>query len=195
MHLLALGFVTGLAATVLLGDSINAIACWRPLVWEQIAAAGLAGDVDLAYDIARNNIAGWVRSARPDVVQFMLGTNDVNVGKRDVQSVLDSYTIMLDAMRDANPNVKVIIDKLIPTRWSDATIEAINSAMPGWAATHSTAQSPVEVADCSRAAGFTNDMLQADGVHPNELGDRFVAEQAGPKLIQFISDARARVRH
>ncbi|AEO54377.1 carbohydrate esterase family 3 protein [Thermothelomyces thermophilus ATCC 42464] len=231
MHLLALGFVTGLAATVdaqvvkvmLLGDSITEITCWRPLVWEQIAAAGLAGDVDLvgtmsdldgrcsrpsgfdpdheghsgwqAYDIARNNIAGWVRSARPDVVQFMLGTNDVNIGKRDVQSVLDSYTIMLDAMRDANPNVKVIIDKLIPTSWSDATIEAINSAIPGWAAAHSTAQSPVEVADCSRAAGFTNDMLQADGVHPNELGDRFIAEQVGPKLIQFISDARARVRN
>lgn len=225
--------------TVLLGDSITQLTCWRPLVWDQIVSAGLAGDVDLvgsmndlnyqcsrpngfdpdheghsgwqAYDIARNNIAGWVQNTKPDVVQFMLGTNDVNIGKRDVQSVLDSYTIMLDAMREANPNVRVIvsprlflsaflpsvanenlkIDKLIPTSWSDATIEGINSAIPDWAAAQSTTESPVEVADCSRAAGFTNNMLQGDGVHPNSQGDQFIAEQVGPKLVQFISDALA----
>ncbi|KAL2146286.1 hypothetical protein VTI28DRAFT_4582 [Corynascus sepedonium] len=226
MRLLALGLAAGLAATahaqvkvMLLGDSITQLTCWRPLVWDQIVSAGLAGDVDLvgsmndlnyqcsrpngfdpdheghsgwqAYDIARNNIAGWVQNTKPDVVQFMLGTNDVNIGKRDVQSVLDSYTIMLDAMREANPNVRVIIDKLIPTSWSDATIEGINSAIPDWAAAQSTTESPVEVADCSRAAGFTNNMLQGDGVHPNSQGDQFIAEQVGPKLVQFISDALA----
>ncbi|KAK4250392.1 carbohydrate esterase [Corynascus novoguineensis] len=226
MRLLVLGLAAGLAATahaqvkvMLLGDSITELTCWRPLVWDQIVSAGLAGDVDLvgsmndlgsqcsrpngfdpnheghsgwqAYDIARNNIAGWVRNTKPDVVQFMLGTNDVNIGKRNVQSVLDSYTIMLDAMREANPNVRVIIDKLIPTSWSDATIEGINSAIPDWAAAHSTSESPVEVADCSRAAGFTNNMLQGDGVHPNNQGDQFIAQQVGPKLVQFISDALA----
>lgn len=125
---------------MLLGDSITQLSCWRPLVWNQIASAGLAGDVDLvgtmsdlqaqcarpagfdpnheghsgwqAYDIARNNIAGWVRDTRPDVVQFMLGTNDVNIGKRGVQSILDSYTMMLQAMRAANPGVRVIVSLL-----------------------------------------------------------------------------------
>lgn len=122
---------------MLLGDSITEITCWRPLVWNQINAAGLSGSVDLvgsmtslqakcskpagfdlnheghsgwqAYDIARNNIVGWVQTYKPDVVQFMLGTNDVNIGKRDVQSILGSYTIMLNAMRSANPKVKVIV--------------------------------------------------------------------------------------
>lgn len=64
-----------------------------------------------AYDIARNNIAGWVQSTKPDIVQFMLGTNDVNIGKRNVQSILDSYTTMLNAMRAANPKVKVIVSR------------------------------------------------------------------------------------
>lgn len=82
------------------------------------------------------------------------------------------------------------IDKLIPTSWSDATIEAVNSAIPGWAQTHSTPQSPIVVADCSRAAGFTNAMLQGDGVHPNAQGDQFIARQVGPKLVQFIQDVR-----
>ncbi|KAK6838090.1 carbohydrate esterase family 3 protein [Apiospora arundinis] len=75
---------------------------------------------------------------------------------------------------------------MIPTSWSDATIESVNSAIPGWASQHSTASSPIVVADCSRAAGFTNAMLQQDGVHPNDQGDQFIAQQVGPKLIQAI---------
>lgn len=106
-------------------------------MWDQITSAGLVGSVDFvgsmdtlqaecsrpvdfdpnheghsgwqAYDIARNNIAGWVQNTKPDIVQFMLGTNDVNIGKRDVASIIDSYTIILDAMRAANPSVKVIV--------------------------------------------------------------------------------------
>lgn len=203
---------------MLLGDSITEITCWRPLVWNQLVSAGLASSVDFvgsmndlqgkcsrpagfdpnheghsgiqAYDVARTNIAGWLQNTKPDIVQFMLGTNDVNIGKRNAQSILDSYTSMLNSMRAANPKVKVIIDKLIPTSWSDATIEAVVSAIPGWAQAHTTAESPIAVADCSRAAGFTNAMLQGDGVHPNDQGDQFIAKAVGPKLIQFINDAR-----
>ncbi|KAK4039824.1 family 3 putative carbohydrate esterase [Parachaetomium inaequale] len=201
---------------MLLGDSITEITCWRPLVWNQITSAGLASSVDFvgsmsnlqgkcsrpsgfdpnheghsgwqAYDIARNNIVGWVQDTKPDIIQFMLGTNDVNIGKRNVQSILDSYTTMLNAMRAANPRVKVIIDKLIPTSWSDATVEGVNNAIPGWVQAHTTSQSPVVIADCSRAAGFTNAMLESDGVHPNNQGDQFLANQIGPKLIQLIND-------
>ncbi|KFA80612.1 hypothetical protein S40288_10051 [Stachybotrys chartarum IBT 40288] len=219
-------FIASLIATssaqavriMLLGDSITEISCWRPLVWNQISSAGLAGSVDFvgtmsnlqsrcqrpsgfdtnheghsgwqAYDIARNNIAGWVQNTRPDIVQFMLGTNDVNIGRRSVQSILESYTIMLNAMRSANPRVKVIVDRLIPTSWSDATIESLNSAIPGWVSQQTTAQSPIVIADCSRAAGFTNAMLEGDGVHPNAAGDQFLAQQIGPRLIQFIRDVR-----
>jgi len=204
---------------MLLGDSITEITCWRPLVWNQLTSAGLASSVDFvgsmsdlqskcsrpsgfdvnheghsgwqAYDIARNNIAGWVQSTKPDIVQFMLGTNDVNIGKRDVNTILASYTTILNAIRSANPKAKIIIDKLIPTSWSDATIENVNKAIPGWVSQYSTSQSPIVIADCSRANGFTNAMLESsDGVHPNSAGDQFIAQQVGPKLIQFVKDVR-----
>lgn len=67
------------------------------------------------------------------------------------------------------------------------TIEAVNTAIPGWVEQYSTSQSPIAIADCSRANGFTNDMLRSDGVHPNSLGDAFIADQVGPKLIDFIN--------
>jgi hypothetical protein len=82
------------------------------------------------------------------------------------------------------------IDKLIPTSWSDATVEAVNSAIPGWVQQRSTAQSPIVIADCSRAAGYTNAMLEGDGVHPNGQGDQFLAGKIGPLLIQFIKDVQ-----
>ncbi|KAI8623335.1 SGNH hydrolase-type esterase domain-containing protein [Xylariaceae sp. FL1651] len=199
---------------MLLGDSITEITCWRTQVWTQLTSAGLASNVDLvgsmsdldasctrpsgfdpnheghsgyqAYDVARNNIVGWLQNTKPDVIQFMLGTNDVNIGKHSVQDILNSYTMILTAMRNANPNVKVIIDKMIPTSWSDATIESVNTNIPSWASSHTTSQSPITVADCSRANGFTNAMLRNDGVHPNAAGDTFIAEQVGPKLIDAI---------
>lgn len=123
--------------TVLLGDSITEITCWRPQVWSQLAAANLTGSIQLvgtmnsvpgkcqkpagfdarheghsgyqAYDVARTNIAGWVRDTKPDVVNFMLGTNDVNIGKRNAQAIVDAYTSILGTLRAANPNVYVIV--------------------------------------------------------------------------------------
>ncbi|KAL1843109.1 hypothetical protein VTJ49DRAFT_3056 [Mycothermus thermophilus] len=201
---------------MLLGDSLTEISCWRPMVWNQLIQAGLADKVDFvggqnsigpscprpagfdanheghsgwqAYDIARQHITGWVQTHRPDIVQFMLGTNDVNIGKRNAQSIIDSYTTMLRAMRAANPRVKVIVDKIIPTSWSDATIEQVNNLIPGWVQSNTTPESPIVIADCSRANGYTNSMLAGDGVHTNQQGDEFIARQIGPKLIQFVND-------
>ncbi|KUL83279.1 hypothetical protein ZTR_09150 [Talaromyces verruculosus] len=141
-----------------------------------------------ADDITRNNIVGWVQNTKPDIIQFMLGTNDVNIGHRNADSIIGSYTIMLNTMRAANPRVKVIVDKIIPTSWSDATIEAVNITIPGWVLQQTTAKSPVVISDCSWAAGFTNDMLRDDAIHPNSKGDQFIAGQIGPKLIQLIKD-------
>lgn len=34
-------------------------------------------------------------------------------------------------------------------------------------------------------------MLESsDGVHPNAAGDQFIAQQVGPKLVQFVKDVR-----
>lgn len=75
---------------------------------------------------------------------------------------------------------------MIPTSWSDTTIESVNTQIPSWVSQHTTAQSPITIADCSRAAGFTNAMLRSDGVHPNTQGDQFIASKVGPALIAAL---------
>ena len=136
---------------VFLGDSITEITCWRPLVWTQLASANLTGSIQLvgsmntipgncqkpagfdarheghsgyqAYDVARTNIAGWVQSSKPDVVQFMLGTNDVNIGKRDANAILNAYTSILGSLRAANPSVSVIVSLMFSSIGSSLDME------------------------------------------------------------------------
>ncbi|SPO04315.1 related to acetylxylan esterase [Cephalotrichum gorgonifer] len=198
-----------------LGDSITEITCWRALVWDQLAAEGLTDDIDFvgsmtnnpqgctsatgnfdtgheghsgwqSVNIANQYITGWAADSAPDIVNFMLGTNDV-VGGRTLEQIIASYDTIVEALRVVNPKVKIIIDKVIPLSFSNAPIKAINAAIPAWAERQNTADSPVVIADCSDENGFTTGMLR-DGVHPNAAGDEIIASEVGPLLIQFVKD-------
>ena len=61
-----------------------------------------------AVDIANQYIAGWAADAQPDIVNFMHGTNDANMG-RTTEEVIAAYDTILEALRAVNPNVKVIV--------------------------------------------------------------------------------------
>lgn len=120
-----------------LGDSITEITCWRAFVWDQLAEAGLASQVQyvgsqnsnpqnckpntanwdqhheghsgwLAIDIANNYLTNWLKSTPADIVMFMLGTNDVFRG-RSTNDIIAAYTKMVNIMRAANPKTKIIV--------------------------------------------------------------------------------------
>ncbi|SPN99255.1 related to acetylxylan esterase [Cephalotrichum gorgonifer] len=201
-----------------LGDSITDICCWRGFAWAEIAKAGLADQVDFvgsmtgiqgrcnapsgfdpnheghsgwqAYDIARDNIAGWMQQSKPDVVSVLLGTNDINIGKRDATTIINAYTSLLTSMRTANPNVAVVMSTIIPMRWDDATAAAVNKQLPAWVQQHNTTQSPIYFADISRTTGFTTDMLQGDGVHPTIQGDQIISNHLAPLIIEAVTQLK-----
>ncbi|KAL3421554.1 cellulose-binding protein [Phlyctema vagabunda] len=200
-----------------LGDSITEITCWRPIVWDNLAAAGLTSRVQfvgsmtnnpqncaaqtpgwdlhheghsgyLAIDIANNYLANWLAAAKPDVVMFMLGTNDVAQQARPTSEITAAYTKMVGLMRASNPNMKIIIDTLIALSFSQARITELNNAIPAWAQSLNTTASPIYVVDCS--TGFTTAMLR-DGVHPNAQGDALIASRISPVLIDVVKRALA----
>lgn len=61
-----------------------------------------------AINIANNNLVGWLASAKPDVVMFMLGTNDVT-GNHSTSEIMAAYTQMVQEMRASNPNMRIIV--------------------------------------------------------------------------------------
>ena len=122
-----------------LGDSITEITCWRTTVWDNLRTAGLTNSIDfvgsmtnnpqncqgssgwdqgheghsgyLAINIANTNLVGWLSSAKPDIVMYMLGTNDI-VGSRSVNDILAAYTKMVGQMRASNPRMRIIVSHL-----------------------------------------------------------------------------------
>ena len=121
-----------------LGDSITEITCWRPIVWDDLVSANLSNSIEfvgsmtnnpqncvgktstwdkhheghsgyLAIDIANTNLPAWLASAKPDIVMFMLGTNDIVQKSKPITDIIAAYTKMLGQMRAVKPGVKVIV--------------------------------------------------------------------------------------
>ena len=53
-----------------------------------------------------------MRQSRPDVVNVLLGTNDINIGKRNVATIVGAYTSLLSSMRAVNPSIVVVVSFL-----------------------------------------------------------------------------------
>ena len=59
-----------------------------------------------------------------------------------------------------------------------------NKRIPEWAASKSTAQSPIEVVD--QWTGFSTSTDTYDGVHPNDSGDQKLSDKWYPALTAFL---------
>jgi lysophospholipase L1-like esterase len=198
---------------VYLGDSITEITCWRAKVADQLATSGLTGfsmvgsmtnnpqncqssnanwdkhheghSGYLAINIANTNLQGWLANTKPDIVQFMLGTNDVFQG-RSQTDILAAYTKIVQLIRSANPAARIIVDTVIPLPMNNQPIVNLNTAIPSWATGLNSTQSPIYVADVYNAP-YPPTALR-DGVHPNNDGDNIIARIVGPLLLNVIRD-------
>ena len=196
-----------------LGDSITGSpGCWRALLWNRLQDAGYT-DIDfvgtlgpqgcpvpydgdneghggaLVTNVAQQNLLpGWLAATDPDVVVMHFGTNDV-WSDRPVDAILDAYSTLVAQMRASNPAMKILVAQIIPMNPGTCPecaqrVVALNAAIPGWAESESTAQSPIIVVD--QWTGFSTDTDTYDGVHPNDSGDRKIADRWFPALAAVL---------
>lgn len=199
-----------------LGDSITGSpGCWRALLWNQLQSTGhtnidfvgtlppqgcaVSHDGDneghggaLVTNVAdQNQLPDWLSATRPDIVLMHFGTNDV-WSNRATSTILAAYSKLVDQMRASNPNMKVLVAQIIPMDPSTCPecaqrVVALNSAIPAWASSKSTAQSPVVVVD--QWTGFSTATDTYDGVHPNGSGDQKMSDRWYPALAAALSGA------
>lgn len=62
----------------------------------------------LAIDIANDYLEGWLESTPADIVMFHLGTNDIGQG-HSTDEIIDAFTNLVEIMRAANSNMKIIV--------------------------------------------------------------------------------------
>ncbi|WP_051235012.1 GDSL-type esterase/lipase family protein [Marinimicrobium agarilyticum] len=213
------GAATAQTRIMPLGDSITGSpGCWRALLWNQLQDAGhtdidfvgtlppqgcgVAHDGDneghggyLATNIAYDNLLpDWLAQTDPDVVIMHLGTNDV-WSNRPTNDILDAFTTLVEQMRASNPGMTILVAQIIPMDPNEACaqcnqrVQALNSAIPGWADNLSTAASPIIVVD--QYTGFDYNADTYDGVHPNASGDEKIADAWFGPLAEVLEGGNA----
>lgn len=196
-----------------LGDSITGSpGCWRALLWNKLQSTGFT-NIDfvgtqppqgcgIPYDgdneghggalasgiVSQNQLPGWLAATNPNIVLMHLGTNDVWNGQTPTQ-ILASYTTLIGQMRANNPNMIVLVAQIIPMNPSNCTTCAqgvvnLDAAIPAWATSLSTAQSPIVVVD--QWTGFNDATDTVDGVHPNDSGNQKMSDRWYPPLAAAL---------
>ena len=109
-------------AVVFLGDSITE--GWRTLATDfpnlKVANRGIGGDITsgVLYRLKAD-----VLSLNPSAIVLLIGTNDVGDGE-DPEDVAANIRLILLAIKDFNPNLKVIVCKIMPRSERDGPIYA-----------------------------------------------------------------------
>jgi lysophospholipase L1-like esterase len=130
-------------------------------------------------------LLAWA-AQKPEIVLMEYGTNDVWDGVA-TSEILDAYSFVIDAFRQQNPSVIFFVAQITPLNPTDcpeceANVEALNAAIPAWAASENTAASPVYVADIWSAlqpasAYVPKSPDTLDGCHPTPAGAQKMADK------------------
>jgi lysophospholipase L1-like esterase len=200
-----------------LGDSITSSpGCWRAYLWNRLQTAGFTnidfvGGVNngdgcgpgFTYDFDheghsgfsitgiadQNQLPPWLTAARPDVVVVHLGTNDMWGGFIPLENKITAFTKLIGQMRANNPNMKIVVAKIIPMSPTDCPtcapdVVAFNNALPAWAAGLTTAQSPILLADVWTGFDVVADTF--DRVHPVTSGFIKMGNSFFPAVAQIL---------
>jgi lysophospholipase L1-like esterase len=201
-----------------LGDSITGSpGCWRAILWNKLQSTGYThfefvgtlpsedcGQPPYGFDGAHEGHGGylvtdvailnllpdWLSTTNPDIIMMHFGTNDV-WSSISPSTILGTYSILVDQMRENNPNVKILVAQIIPMDPARSCIGCgqrvieLNAAIIDWASDKSTDQSPIIVVD--QWTGFDTDTDTYDGVHPNDAGNQKIADKWYPALTALLS--------
>lgn len=140
-------------------------------------------------DEIRGRIEEWVSTAAPDVVLIHLGTNDINRGEKP-EDVAAELCELIDAIRRVAPRAQVLVAGIIPAAGTEAQIARMNDVVRGLLRVRGPAGPRVRVVD--QFTGFEVAADTYDGVHPNDAGDRKLAERWFDALVDVLPAPAAR---
>lgn len=119
-----------------------------------------------ADDLA-NNARAWTEEFQPEVVLLHAGSNDIEQGQ-STDSTIDDLADTIREVRAVNPDVTILLAKILPFTGHDQAVDDLNSRIPGLASSLNTSRSRVIVVDMN--TGFSAADLQ-DGSHLTSDGE------------------------
>lgn len=187
-----------------MGDSITAgtgeSASYRRPLWQSLRDAG--ANVDFVGSMPNNNtgrppfddydwdneghggyradeladrLPEWIlQYEKPDIVLLHIGTNDLNQDDT-TEGIIGDIERLVGIIRERNPSATVVLAQIIGMTTPSFTerARALNAAMPALVTRLSTTASPIILVD--QMSGFTPATMTYDGTHPDETGERQMA--------------------
>ena len=137
---------------------------------------------------SQNQLPEWLSSTKPDIIMMHLGTNDV-WNNRSPQEITTAFSQLVDQMRASKSSMKILVAKIIPMNPSNCgecgqRVVALNNAIGPWAAGKNSSSSPITVVDAW--TGFDTMSMTGDGVHPNDVGIKKLADIWYQPLVNAI---------
>ena len=141
-------------------------------------------------DWLAKNMPGLLAGDVPDVAVIHMGTEDIVSGSGTVESVtdeiIDNISKVIKSLRSKNRTVKIVLAKIIPTQGKTDIVNLLNLKISRYIKAHSTAQSPVVVAD--QHTGFIASVDLADGgILPNATGAKKMARVFAGVINKMVS--------
>jgi lysophospholipase L1-like esterase len=176
--------------------------CWRALLYRKLQDAKItntdfvgtlpAQGCGIPYDgeneghggilatgiVSNHQLPGWLSATHPDIVMMHLGTNDV-WNNQSPAEITAAFGTLVDQMRESKASMKILVAQIIPMdppgcKECGDRVVALNQAVGEWAGKKNSTESPVVVVDCW--TGFDDAKDTGDGVHPNDSGNRKMAD-------------------
>jgi len=130
-------------------------------------------------------LPSWLAEYTPDVALIHLGSNDMNQGNSHA-STKDEIKEVIAALRADNPDVVILLCKLIPWNGKEAQIQDLNENYIASIPTEiGTERSPIILVDQFEGIDVGVDLY--DGIHPSESGELKVATQYYEALRPYLS--------
>lgn len=130
-------------------------------------------------------LPSWLTSYTPDIVILQIGSNDVGAGDSVVQ-ISSEVSLIIARLRLANPTVSVLLTNGTPTTGSRRIGHtAMKNEYARTAERENTQVSKVYLVDTF--SGF-NSFFLADGIHPNERGEDYIARRIYPALMSALQE-------
>jgi lysophospholipase L1-like esterase len=121
-------------------------------------------------------LSEWLKTYTPDIALIHLGTNDA-LQLESAFSTANELRQIIAVLRHDNPNVIVLLAKLIPVSnpQMNPRINELNARMDRIAEEMSNTISPIIVVDLNSQINIKQDMY--DGLHPDASGEQKMAEK------------------
>ncbi len=119
-------------------------------------------------DWLAKNMPGFLDSDVPDVAVIHMGTEDIVSGSGTAESltdeIIENISKVIESLRSKNRSVKIVLAKIIATKGKTEEYDLLNFKISRYINVHSTAQSPILMAD-----------LTDNGILPNVAGAKKMA--------------------